>query len=382
MTEVQAIQDRAQDESVQSAWAIRTSTALKYVLLFMAALAVILYVVIACIRMPYPYELEWMEGGMVDHMRWILAGHPLYVQPSLEFIPNIYGPLYPYLGAALCKVMGVGFLAPRLISFVSSLGCFGLIALFVWKETRSSLWALVSVGVFAASYRATGAWMDIARVDSLQLLLVLGAVCLLRFRNDTPSIFSAGLLMGLAFLAKQTALFIALPLILYTLWVYRGRSRYVFVATFVAFVVLTTIAFDVATHGWYTYYLFDLPAEHRFIRIMWFGFWWNDIGKNIAVALAVTVFALALRSRQPGIGLYVAAMLGMVGSSWLSRLHVGGYDNVLLPAFAILAIGFGLGASALQSALTGVPDTAGHFAAGRALRARRWQPSTCWASGN
>ena len=334
---------------------------LQYVLLAMAVLYIGVYVMVACLRMRYPYELEWMEGAAVDHVRWILSGRPLYVEPSLEFTPFIYTPLYFYVAAAVSKVLGVGFLPLRLVSFLASLGCLWLIGRFVRRETGSWTWGIVSAGLFAATYRLSGAWLDIARVDSLFLLLALGSIYLLRFREGARWMVAAGLLMGLAFLTKQTALFIALPLALYPLLFGRGWGRIAFAAAFGGFLIGSTWLLDAWSGGWYRYYVFDLPGGHPFFRIMLFGFWWYDIGRNVAVALAMTIFALALQGvvgSRRDMGFYVLMAAGLMGASWFARLHTGGYDNVLLPACACLAIGFGIGAFSLHRAVCGALRTA------------------------
>ena len=106
-----------------------------------SALAVGLFAVYLAIvpaRIAYPFELEWMEGACVDHVRRVLAGQPLYVAPSLDFVPFVYPPLYFWLSAALARVTGIGFLPLRLVSSVSSLGCFALIFLMVRRQTRSA----------------------------------------------------------------------------------------------------------------------------------------------------------------------------------------------------------------------------------------------------
>ena len=131
----------------------RAAWILRYILLAMAVLYIGVYVTVACLRMRYPYELEWMEGAAVDHVRWILSGRPLYVEPSLEFTPFIYTPLYFYLAAAVSKVLGVGFLPLRLVSFLASLGCLWLIGRFVQRETGSWTWGIVRRG---CSRRRTG----------------------------------------------------------------------------------------------------------------------------------------------------------------------------------------------------------------------------------
>src|SRR6266550_3782673 len=49
----------------------------------MAWAFVITYVAVAIARLTYPFDLDWMEGGSVDHVRRILTGQPIYVAPTL-----------------------------------------------------------------------------------------------------------------------------------------------------------------------------------------------------------------------------------------------------------------------------------------------------------
>ena len=58
-------------------------------------------------RVGYPYDLEWMEGGMLVHGHRVLNGEGLYVPPSLDFIPYIYPPLYSWVLAAFGAVFGL-----------------------------------------------------------------------------------------------------------------------------------------------------------------------------------------------------------------------------------------------------------------------------------
>ncbi len=102
-----------------------------YILALVAIGYMALFLVLACIRLRFPYELEWIEGAKIDQMRWILSGKPLYGPPDIHFIPFAYTPLFFYLSAGLMKWMGIGFSAPRLISILSTSGCFLLIYLIV-----------------------------------------------------------------------------------------------------------------------------------------------------------------------------------------------------------------------------------------------------------
>ena len=51
-----------------------------------AGLFVLMYLVVALARLRYPYELEWIEGGMVNHVAQLRSGQPLYGPPSVTFL--------------------------------------------------------------------------------------------------------------------------------------------------------------------------------------------------------------------------------------------------------------------------------------------------------
>src|SRR5262249_3429787 len=38
-------------------------------------------------RFAFPYDLEWMEGGMLNHALRLSEGHTIYPPPSVDFIP-------------------------------------------------------------------------------------------------------------------------------------------------------------------------------------------------------------------------------------------------------------------------------------------------------
>src|SRR5690606_23094615 len=65
-----------------------------------AGWALILAVVFA-LRVGFPLELEWMEGGSLQQAFRVQQGLPVYGPPSPEFVPFLYPPLYPALLALL-----------------------------------------------------------------------------------------------------------------------------------------------------------------------------------------------------------------------------------------------------------------------------------------
>ena len=280
-------------------------------------------------------RLEWLEGGSLDTLPACCAGTP-YAPPSLDFTPYIYAPLYYYLAAPFAKLFGLRLLSLRLVSLAASLGVLALIAALVHGRTRSRLGALVAAGLFAALFKRSGAFADLARVDSLALFFLLLAVWLLLAGERRDVI--AGALLAAAFLTKQSMLLIAAPIVLTRTWSRRGRRGCRRIAAFVALALGGCVMLHLRTHGSSTYYLFSLPASHPWVSAAWVGYWRSDI--FAAVPVAVLALGLVI-ARAAGVGvarpLELVAVLGSLAGAWSSRLHSGGYDNVLMPAYACLA---------------------------------------------
>ena len=317
---------------------------LKYILPATAITYIAAYIIIAISHLNYPFELEWMEGGSVNHVLRILNCQELYVEPSLDFVPFIYTPLYFYISALVSLITGAGFLPLRLVSFASSLGCFLIIFAIVKRETQSSYFAVLASSLFAASYKLSGAWLDIGRVDSLFLFLLLLSFYLIKFKESPKYYIIAGLLTALSFLTKQTALVIAVPVMAYSLLVNRKYSYY-YITTVVIIIGLSTLVLNHYSNGWYYFYTFKLSLKHEILESKIFLFWINDILLPLCFASALTIFLLLTRYRDANkkyFLYYVLISSGLICGSWLSRIHSGGYDNVLMPAYASISITFGL----------------------------------------
>src|SRR5262245_11458385 len=82
---------------------------------------------VAVLRVPYPFELEWLEGLSLHHVQRLLQGRPLYAPPSLEFISFDYTPLYFHVAAFASRLLGPGFAPLRVVSLLASLGSLGLV---------------------------------------------------------------------------------------------------------------------------------------------------------------------------------------------------------------------------------------------------------------
>ncbi len=310
----------------------------------------------ALVRLRYPYELEWMEGGIVTHVQVVLSGRSIYRAPSLDFTPFIYTPLYYYVSALVSLVVGEGYFAPRLVSFLSILGAFTIMGYWVRRETDSIVAAFAAMGLFSATYAATAFWFDIARVDSLFVLLIVAGFALCRFAGSTQLAALSGVVFGMSFLAKQSGLVIAVPALLH-LVLRAPRRGLVAVASFLLVAGAGFLAFQFASHGWFYYYVFEVPSRHQIL--------WGDVDKTLRDYFwsPVVLFSLAGVAVVSGIGffggrfrdwlLFAGFVIVTCGTSLVSLLHTGGYPNALIPAYAALSIAFGIAAGALLRAARG-----------------------------
>lgn len=329
------------------AWNDRGLQVLRLCVLVAALGYIGLYCVLAALRVRYPFELEWLEGAMVDHVRIILAGEPLYARPSLAFTPLTYTPGYFYLAAALSRAIGVGFLPLRLISIAASAAVLLLLFALASRETRDWRSGVLAAGLFAAMYGWTDGWFDLARTDSLFLSLALLGAYLLGGRPSFRQVAAAGVAIGLSFLVKQTGLIVAVPLALYCVRLGQ-RLAIVFGTVVLVFALGTTAVLDRVFDGWYVYYVFDVPRQHPLAREMLWGFWRFDLLRPLPIALLCS-FAylawLAIKSEWNRALFLAAVTAGLFGGAWASRLHSLSYVNVALPAYAALALVFAIAIS-------------------------------------
>jgi hypothetical protein len=320
----------------------RLVTIFTSVMVIGAVLFIALYGALAIKRLAYPYELEWMEGGSVDHVQRVLDGQPLYGPPQVEFIPYTYPPLYYYVSAIAARVFGLGFFPLRLISFSATLICFVLIYQLVTAETKRRFAGLAATGLFAAMFRIGGAWFDLARVDMLFLALYLAAIYLIRFKTSAVAYTLAGILIGLSFLTKQTALIMSVPLFVYAFVAQRGSSLFL-IGSALIIIGGSTLWLNLASDNWYSYYIFDLPEKHGWSDTAWLTFWTKDMLGRVPIAFGLALLYFILRPRvRSTMGFWLAAFVGMIGAAYLIRVRLGSNANVLLPAHAIIAVMFGL----------------------------------------
>ncbi len=308
------------------------------------------YVVTALQRIAYPYELQFFEGSTVEVSARVAEGLPLYGPPTTDFTPWPYPPLYFWITGQLARWTGIDLPTLRSVSFVASLISLLLIVLVVRRITTSTVAGLVAAGLFAGTYRVSGAWFDAARIDSLFVMLLLCAVYLgLRARTWRGGI-GVGLLLLLAFLTKQNALVVAVPMLGWLL--VRRRPVGVSASAFLAVTAIGSVLVgDAATGGWYSPYVINQLLGHGTVLAWLAGFWVVDLVLPFAVVLAALVWWSATRRPRPSLSPDVSFLVACVAGLWLAglagRLHDGGYVNVAIPAHVGMSLLLGVAAAAV-----------------------------------
>ncbi|MGD0879466.1 MAG: glycosyltransferase family 39 protein [Anaerolineales bacterium] len=316
------------------------------VALFCVAVAyLVIYLWMVYFRIRYPFDLEWIEGGMVNQVQRLIHGQAMYVAPAINYVPFLYPPVYFYSSALAALIFGIGFFPLRLVSFLASLVSFTTIFLIVRNETNNWWVALLSTGLFAATFRVTGAWLDVARVDSLFLALWLAFVYFVRGRKSAWLAMLTGLLAALAYLTKQTALIACLPILVYLFWC-NWKFALICLGTAALTIGITTLVMNFASAGWYSYYVFGLLSQQtEWLPQEFITFWKDDLLVHLPLAILFAAFFFFGRPKQDrrNIFQWLSILTGALAGSFITRVKIGGYDNVLLPVYAVLSILFGLG---------------------------------------
>jgi hypothetical protein len=221
------------------------------------------YLWCAAQRWSFPWELEWMEGGMITHAARVLRGLPIYAEPSIDFIAFFYTPLYAYVLAALSFLTGgLSFALGRGVSIGASLATLGML-FYAGRREGGWLAGVLAAGFYAASFRICGAFYDLARVDSLSLAFVLAASLIASYKRSYAGAIVAAACVVLAFFTKQTSAVVGAFIGLYLL-TRNVRHAGAFAATGIVLALLAGLWLEHNSDGWFSFYTISGHQGHKF----------------------------------------------------------------------------------------------------------------------
>jgi hypothetical protein len=360
-----------------TAWLGRAAPTLVWLAIAVPALGQLVLLAIAIgARFAYPYDLEWMEGGLLHHAHRISEGEGIYGPPSVDFIPYLYTPLYPATLAVLGSVLGLTYQLGRAISILSLCGIAVVtlaIALGPARGERPAVraaalgGALLALGLFAASYPYVEGWYDLVRADSLFLLLVTAGIWLAhrsarRGRGWAGQARTAGAaaLLALAFFCKQTGvLFVAAGGLVVLIANWRRLASYVAVAGLIG--LGGTALLQRATGGWFWTYVYEIHQAHDWnVDRFWMSFGhilWRYPAPTLLVGAGLVVIAVTAvwRRRVPApartfavwsLLFAISTLVGAIG--WGTEFA---HFNAYMPALLHGAIAAGCALPAIAACL-------------------------------
>ncbi|HZQ90989.1 MAG TPA: hypothetical protein VFA60_04285 [Terriglobales bacterium] len=303
-------------------------------------------------RIGLPYQLDYEEGNILNAALRLTHGVTPYPDPhAFPNALNPYGPVPYVLVAAAVKLGGLRFLLPRMMVFASLVAVAGVIARFVYRQSRSRLTAFAFGAVFMCVPLVED-WSPVLRVDLLGLAFsVIGLAVFAEHvgggEKDRPLL--AAPWFTLAIFTKYT--FVAAPAACLLLLIVRRRWR--LAARFVGIgMAIGAVGFglmQLATHGRFAFHMFGTHADpfsfamyQRKMADLLVAHW---------LLLALAAFGIASQwARREVTAAQLWLLMAAVTS--LTAGKAGSNGNHFLEFLAALALCAGLGYAELRRRIT------------------------------
>lgn len=282
----------------------------------------------------FPLNLDLMEGVVWQHFQRAAAFQPVYPQPTAEYVPLAYNPLYYVLAVPFSWFLGVNMSTLRLVAILGMIGSGVVLYLVTRQETNSRWWGLMAVGLYAAAYKAMDAYLDTAHSDSWLLFsAMLGSYLIYRDRSRLQNLLGVVLLVG-AFWFKQHGALFALGGLAYLTWREGVRSSLIYWGAAALLGPILYIFAGPHIFGPYFHYLtWVVPSGWSDIhRATFWRLGLFVVTYYLILALCSGLWVIWLIVREPRrLNIwhfqYTAALLsGIMGS-----LDSGSSDNVFIP---------------------------------------------------
>jgi|GEM_PF-6430753 len=327
--------------------ALASGTAIAFIVLFLET---------AIRRIGYPFELEWLEGVLALQAERISSGQNPYPLPSAGFMPLNYPPFFQALGAPLISAGLSPLFSLRLISLASAICWMALSGIIVGKATSDRAWGIVAAGMYASAYASVGAWYDLARVDSLWVLLVGVALALVwnNYSSRRAALSCVALIASL--FCKQPSILFVFPITAAIALKSRKAAWWYFVST-LAGLMLGAALIEAVTH-YYTFYTIATVKGSPWLFDQFISRWGYAVKRfPFEILLGLIAVRGVIREKRPlnELRLSGGGVMAAIIATASMFMKKGAYPNDVMitlalgilfvftvlkprPAFAILAI--------------------------------------------
>jgi Glycosyltransferase family 87 len=277
----------------------------------------------------FPLNLEAMELLRLQHVQRVLAGLPLYPEPTSDFVALAYNPLSYLLATPFAWVFGPNLFALRLFAIFGVIGTVAILFLATHEVTRSRWWSLMTVGLFVAAYGVMDTYLDMGHADSWLLLTVLlGCYLLNRGRN----LLGMLCLIAAFWIKQHGALFVIGGLGF--IWMKQGWRRVL--APLGAAIALIPVLYVFMPAAWlgerFHYFTWEVPRYWSEVNKSTISRFVLYVAKSYLVLASLSIAAYVsnrFRIRRMDVWLFMlpfAILTGLMGT-----LDPGGNNNVFIP---------------------------------------------------
>jgi hypothetical protein len=298
-----------------------------------------------------PLGLGPLEPNILQSFQRAAQGQPIYPEPTSEYVPFAYNPLYYFLGVPLAWITGATLPTLRLLNIAATFASAVIIFRAVLGATGSRWWSFMTVGLFAAAYSALDSAHDRVHPDACLLVFVLLGCYVLSGNTTATRRILAAVLFLAAFWLKQHGALFGIGAATYLTW-REGWSKSL---PFWILLVLLGFGLYIAAPDWlfgsrFHYFTWEVPRHwtevnrSTFTRLVKY-----TGGSYFFLAIAgVTASGFALLRRGFKINIWyfmlpVALLSGLMGS-----LDPGSSNNVFFLMGVWLIVTGALGFSQLS----------------------------------
>lgn len=316
---------------------LRVKSALPALLATLSAAGALVLVALIVNHVWFPFNLDLMEGVLMQHARRAMHGESIYPLPSPEFVPLAYNAGFYLLGAPFLKLFGDTLPTLRIVAVLGLLGSAAAIFVTVRAYTRSAWWAGIALGLFCAAYSAMDAYLDCAHSDAWLLCCALWGTYLVGRASRRAHIAGVIVLVAAFWFKQHGAVFLGIAL-LYLTWREGLRPSLAYWAIAIALGPLLYLVAPAFLGPAFHYFTWQVPSGwselsfHSIVRVIQY------VRKFYPFLAVVALWGAYRMLRARTVGILELQLGAAFLTALMGALDPGSTYNVFIPmgAFCIL----------------------------------------------
>ena len=282
----------------------------------------------------FPLNLDVMESTVLQHFERAAALQPIYPEPTPEYIPLAYNPLYYVLSIPFAWLFGVNLFTLRFVAILGTIGSGWILFSIVRERTSSVWWGLMAVGLFTASYRAMDAYLDTAHADSWLLFsALLGSYLIARNRSQSWNLIGVAVLVASFWFKQHGALFVIGGLLFLTLREGVRRSILFWVYACIFGPIFYFFAGPSLLGSQFIYFTWEIPRQWSVLNLDTFRHFFGWTIKSypiLALSSGLEVVRTFVKNLK-GVSIWHFQSIFAVLSGFMGALDPGSAENVFIP---------------------------------------------------